>query len=109
MQNSEENNQSEPKAKSVPTKNPQNIHESIRITTDYLVEVKAQVNADIKRLCNGIDNMYKVTSELSRDIRRLEMETESLPEMEGWIVTTASEISHLKSQIRFLHNILDSE
>lgn len=76
---------------------------------DNLVTAKTQLNGDMKQICSEIDNMYKMTSEFSKDTRRLERAVESLPVLEDWVAEKVSAIDQLKSQIIFLHKVMDED
>lgn len=76
---------------------------------DNLVTAKTQLNGDMKLLCTEIDGIYKISSEFSKDTRRLERAVESIPVLEDWVAEKVSAIDQLKSQIIFLHKVMDED
>lgn len=81
---------------------------SITTSVDRVVRAKSAVHAQMKIVCRDIERLQKVSIEYSKDVRRLELEIESMPVLEDWIRMTVSEIAQLKSQIKFMHNIIDN-
>ncbi len=81
----------------------------VQRAADDLVAAKTRLNADMKDICSEIDNMYKMSSEFRKDTRKLERGVESMPVLEDWLHDKVSAIEQLKSQILFLHSIMDDE
>jgi hypothetical protein len=81
----------------------------IQHSVDELVAVKANLNSEMKRVCIMADKMYKMTSKFSTDAKQLEKEASALPMIEDWIKVKVSEISQLKSQILFIHKIIEED
>lgn len=76
---------------------------------DNLVATKTQLNCEMKQIYSEIDSLFKVASEFSKDSRRLEKTVESLPVLEDWVAEKVSALDQLKSQIIFLHKVMDEE
>lgn len=81
----------------------------VQRAADNLVTAKTQLNGDMKLLCTEIDGIYKIASEFSKDARRLERAVESIPVLEDWVAEKVSAIDQLKSQIIFLHKVMDED
>eukprot|EP00600_Ochromonadales_sp_CCMP1393_P010067 CAMPEP_0174959046 /NCGR_PEP_ID=MMETSP0004_2-20121128/2966_1 /TAXON_ID=420556 /ORGANISM="Ochromonas sp., Strain CCMP1393" /LENGTH=103 /DNA_ID=CAMNT_0016207335 /DNA_START=84 /DNA_END=395 /DNA_ORIENTATION=+ len=85
---------------------------SVRIqhAVDEIVAVKARLNETILKTCAKVDQMHRISSELGRDTRKLERELdESLPIVEDWVKVKVSEIKQLKSQIMFIHKMIEED
>lgn len=82
---------------------------SVQQATDGLVAAKTRLNTDIKVICTDIDNLFKMSNEFRRDTRKLEKGVDNLPVLEDWLREKVSTIDQLKSQIIFLHKVMDEE
>ena len=82
---------------------------NVQSAADALVFAKTRLNSDMKIICSEIDSMYKISTEIGKDSRRLEKEVDALPAIEDWVVIRVSTIDQLKSQIMFLHKIMEEE
>lgn len=76
---------------------------------DELVASKMRLSTSVKAICTDIDNMYKMSSELRRDTRKLEKGADALPVLEDWVQEKVSTIEQIKSQIIFLHKVMDED
>lgn len=81
----------------------------IQRAAEELVASKMRLSKDIKAISADIDSMYKMSSEFRRDTRKLEKGVDSLPVMEDWIQEKVSTIEQLKSQLIFLHKVMDED
>jgi hypothetical protein len=88
-------------------KSEQEVPKSVQEAADALVIAKTQLNSEVKIICAEIDSMYKMSSEFSKDTRRLERGVDALPVVEDWVQGKVSALEQLKSQIVFLHKVMD--
>jgi hypothetical protein len=88
-------------------KSEQEVPKSVQEAADALVIAKTQLNSDVKIICAEIDSMYKMSSEFCKDTRRLERGVDALPVVEDWVQDKVSALEQLKSQIVFLHKVMD--
>lgn len=82
---------------------------SVQRAADELVAAKTHLNSDMKIICAEIDSLYKISSEFNKDTRRLERGVEALPVLEDWVHEKVSAIEQLRSQIVFLHKVMDED
>lgn len=80
---------------------------TVQAAADELMVAKTKLHTNMKIICAEIDSMYKISSEFSKDTRRLERGVDSLPVLEDWITDKVSAIEQLKAQIVFLHKVMD--
>lgn len=45
--------------------------------------------------------------ELTKEMKRMEIEATSLQDLESWILITTSEFSHMKAQIKLIDQVID--
>ena len=83
--------------------------QNVQHAADQLVAAKTRLNSDMKIICAEIDSMYKISSEFNKDTRRLERGIEAMPILEDWVQEKVSAIEQLKSQIVFLHKVMDED
>jgi hypothetical protein len=83
--------------------------QKVQLAADNLMTAKTKLNSDMKVICSEIDSMYKISSEFNKDTRRLQRGVDALPVLEDWVYEKVSAIEQLKSQIIFLHKIMDEE
>lgn len=81
----------------------------VQQAADELVASKTRLNTDIKVVCSDIDNLFKMSNEFRRDTRKLEKGVDNLPNLEDWLHEKVSAIDQLKSQLIFLHKVIDEE
>jgi type IV secretory pathway VirJ component len=93
---------------SVPQSEP-SYAQKVQLAADNLVAAKTKLNSDMKVICSEMDSMYKISSEFNKDTRRLQRGVDALPVLEDWVQEKVSAIEQLKSQIIFLHKIMDEE
>lgn len=83
--------------------------ESLHKAVEKLIITKSTLNLEMQIICDVISKMYEVSSETVKDSKKLEHEIDSLPVLDDWIRMTTSDINQLKSQIIFLHKIMDED
>lgn len=81
----------------------------VQQAADELVVSKTRLNTDIKVICSDIDNLFKMSNEFRRDTRKLEKGVDNLPNLEDWLHEKVSAIDQLKSQLIFLHKVIDED
>jgi len=81
----------------------------VQRAAEELIASKMRLNIGIKAISTDIDNMYKMSSEFRKDTRKLEKGADALPVLEDWVQEKVSTIEQLKSQIIFLHKVMDED
>jgi len=81
----------------------------VQQAADELVASKTRLNTAVKLVCSDIDNLFRMSNEFRRDTRKLEKGVDNLPNLEDWLHDKVSAIDQLKSQLIFLHKVIDEE
>ena len=81
----------------------------VQRAAEELIASKMRLNSSIKAICNDIDNVHKMSTEFRKDTRKLEKGADALPVLEDWVQEKVTTIEQIKSQIIFLHKVMDED
>lgn len=78
-----------------------------KMVANEITQGQKMLQAEIWQASTKIDKLLTTSAELSREMKRMEIESTSLPDLESWITITTSEFEHMRAQVKFIEEAME--
>jgi hypothetical protein len=80
-----------------------------KVLASDIIQTQKLIRQETISCASKLDKVIESSSVLTKESKLLENESLPILELENWITNTTSEIMHFKSQILFLHKVMEDE
>ena len=76
--------------------------ERVKELTNISIHSQQQLRVQTAVISSRLELFIDSSTSMSRELKRVELESSSLPNLESWLKNITAEISHMKAQVLFL-------
>jgi len=86
---------------------PDSVLTSLTSSADATAATQQKLRSVMSTTMTKLDKVIESSIDLSKEMKRLEMESLAISSLESWVLNTSSALAHLKNQSHFLHRVLE--
>jgi hypothetical protein len=85
------------------------VGDRVKELTAKSIQSQQQLRSQTSTISTRLESFIDSSTSMSRELKRVELETTALPNLESWLKNITAEIAHMKAQVLFINRTMNEK